>query len=127
MIRIVFLIIMHAVGDFLLQGSSLSKLKASKINYLFAHAGIYTVFFILLSPILLGLSFIQGLIFSLINGCLHFLIDFFTSKLKSFFWEKSESKYIATISLDHLIHILILIATYVLLYPEAYKVSLNLS
>jgi len=126
MIRIVILVLMHAAGDFLLQGSGLSKLKASKIVYLLIHVGIYTAFFIVLSPVLLGLTMKQGLIFSLINGSLHLIIDFITGKLKSMYWEKNEAKYIIVISFDHFFHILILIATYVLLFPEAFNSSLNL-
>jgi signal transduction histidine kinase len=118
MIRILFLVIMHAVGDFLLQGSTLSKLKASKIAYLFAHVGIYTAFFIALSPLLLKMTFMQGLTFSLVNGAAHFVIDFATGKFKQKFWEKNEAAYIATISFDHILHLVILIATYMYMFPS---------
>jgi hypothetical protein len=118
---------MHAAGDFLLQGSGLSKQKASKFSYLLLHVGIYTCLFIVLSPVLLGLTFMQGLIFSLINGGLHLVIDFFIGKIKLMFWQKNENKYIAAISFDHFLHIIILITTYILMYPEAFRSSLNLS
>lgn len=126
MVRIIFLILMHTVGDFLLQGSTLSKLKASRITYLLAHVGIYTVLFIALSPVLLGLTFMQGLVFSLINGGAHLIVDLVTSKLKNKFWEKNEAAYIATISLDHIIHLLILIATYIYMYPEVFAKGMRL-
>ena len=79
---IILLILMHIAGDFLFQGSMLSSRKASKMTYLFTHVGIYTLVFILLSPVLLKLTFMQGLQYSLINGVAHLLVDFFTSKFK---------------------------------------------
>lgn len=121
MYRILILIIMHIAGDFLLQGKTLSRLKASKITALFAHVGIYTLFFIAISPLLLGLTFVQGLIFSSINGGTHLVIDYFTAKFKKLYWEQNEGRYLAVISIDHILHILILITTYIYLYPQAMK------
>ena len=118
--KIVILILMHIIADVLLQGNTLSKLKSSKITFLFAHVGIYTVFFIALSPLLLSLTFMQGLVFSLINGATHLVIDFFTGKLKIKYWKESETKYMAVISIDHVLHILILIITFAYLYPNIF-------
>jgi hypothetical protein len=119
MYKILILILMHIAADFLLQGSTLSKLKASKITALLLHVGIYTVFFIVFSPLLLGLTFVQGLIFSSINGGAHLIIDYFISKFKKLYWQQNEAKYLAVISIDHILHILILIATFIYLYPQA--------
>jgi hypothetical protein len=117
--RIIILILMHAVGDFFLQGSRISKLKALKLPYLVEHVGIYTLLFIILSPIILGLTFLQGLVFSLLNGSFHFIIDYFTGKSKAKYININESKYLATIGIDHTLHLIILIGSYMLLYPEA--------
>ena len=119
MSRILILILLHAIGDFFLQGSKLSKLKALKIPYLIEHAGIYTSLFIVLSPLILGLTFLQGLVFSLINGSLHCVIDYFTGKYKLKYFGNDESKFLKVIGIDHTLHILILIATYIYLYPDA--------
>ena len=83
--RIIILILIHLVGDFFFQGSKLSKLKSFKMPYLLEHVGIYTAIFIILSPLILGLTFLQGLAFSLLNGSLHFVIDYFTGKYKQKF------------------------------------------
>jgi hypothetical protein len=114
---------MHVAADFVLQGSVLSKLKASKTVSLLVHVGIYISFFIVLSPYLLGLTFMQGLVFSLINGAAHLIIDLITSKLKKLYWGKSEAKFFAVISFDQLSHITILIYTYLYMYPEVYAIS----
>jgi len=117
--RIIILILMHAVGDFFLQGSKLSKLKALKFPYLFKHVGIYTGLFIILSPIILGLTFLQGLVFSLLNGSLHLIIDYFTGKYKLKYYETNESKYLTVVGIDHTLHLIILIGSYMLFYPAA--------
>jgi hypothetical protein len=117
--RIIILILMHAVGDFFLQGHKLSKLKALKLPYLVEHVGIYTLLFIVLSPVILGLTFLQGLVFSLLNGCFHFVIDYFTGKEKAKYVNTDESKYLISVGIDHSLHLVILIGSYMLLYPEA--------
>ena len=119
MVRIIIILLTHVIADFFLQGSKLSKLKALKLSYLFEHVGIYTLTFLIISPLLLGLSFIQGVIFSLLNGVLHFIVDFITGKLKSRFFETNESKYLTTIGIDHTIHLIILISTYMYFFPNA--------
>jgi hypothetical protein len=117
--RIIILILMHAFGDFFLQGSNLSRLKALKTNYLLKHVGIYTALFIVLSPLILGLTFLEGLAFSLLNGSIHFVIDYFTGKYKLKYFDTDESKYITTIGIDHTLHIVILIASYIYLFPNS--------
>jgi hypothetical protein len=124
--RVIILILIHAAGDFLLQGSGLSHLKSKKSIYLFVHVGIYTALLIILSPLFLGLSYIQGLTFGLLNGFAHLIVDFITIKLKNKFWEKNEAAYIAVISFDHIIHLLILIGSFILMYPDIFLSTMHL-
>jgi len=119
MSRIIILILMHAFGDFFLQGNKLRRLKALKMPYLLEHVGIYTGLFLILSPMILGLTILQGIAFSLLNGSIHFLIDYITGKYKLKYIETDESKYIITVGIDHTLHIIILIASYMLLFPYA--------
>ena len=119
MSRIIILLLMHAVGDFFLQGNRTSKLKALNIPYLLKHVGIYTILFIILSPLILGLTIVQGLYFSLLNGSLHLVVDYVTSKGKLKYTDSSESKYITVVVEDYLLHIIILISSYMILFPKA--------
>jgi len=114
-------VILHLFGDFFLQSLKLNKLKASKLPYLVKHVGIYTLVFIVLSPLLIGFTFLQGLVYSLINGVVHLFVDFFTIKLKNEYREKSEIIYIAVIAFDAVLHILILVTTLILLYPDVFN------
>ena len=119
MVRIIIIILIHVIADFFLQGSKLSKLKALKLPYLFEHVGIYTLMFLILSPILLGMTIVEGIIFSLLNGVLHLIIDYFTGRFKTKYFEEDEAKYLTTIGVDHTLHLLILISSYIYLFPDA--------
>lgn len=119
---ILIIFILHLFAGLFLQSNRISKLKREKKRYLFYHVGIYTLVFIALSPLLLGLTILHGLIFSLINGVLHYAVDFFTGKVKVLYIDKNERKYNMIVLMDYTIHMLILVSTYFYLYPEAYQV-----
>ena len=121
MARIILLLVMHSIGNFVFKGIKLNNLKRIKILFLLEHVGIYTTVLIILSPIFLGITFLEGLVFSLINGALHFAIDFVTGKFKNYYLERNEAKYIATIGFDQTFHLIILIATYIYMYPFAFN------
>ena len=115
--------LMHMFAGFFLQSKRISKLKAEKIIYLFEHVGLYTLVFVVLSPILLGLSYEEGLIYSLINGVLHFIVDFFTGKVKKKI-SGLDSKRTLIVLLDYTLHLIILTATYIYIYPNAmYRIT----
>lgn len=124
--RFIIILLIHVIGDYFLQGSKLSKLKTSSFPYLLRHVAIYTSIFIVLSPILLGLTILEGLLFGLINGVLHLAIDFFVGKFKAKYYEINESRYVATIGIDHTLHLIILISTYMYIFPEALNSTFSL-
>lgn len=117
--RIIVILLIHVIGDYFFQGNKLSKLKTSSFFHLLQHVVIYTSFFIVLSPFLLGLTILEGLAFGLINGVLHLAVDFFVGKFKAKYYEINESRYVATIGIDHTLHLIILISTYMYIFPEA--------
>lgn len=116
---VITLFVMHIFAGYFLQSSRISQLKAVKLRYLFEHVGLYTTVFIVLSPVLLGLSFKEGLIYSLLNGFLHFVVDYFTGKFKKGFRGRSELKFNILVGVDYSIHLLILLTTYLYFYPNA--------
>jgi len=118
----VVIFLLHVFAGFFLQSNRISKLKRENKRYLLEHVGMYTLVFIVLSPILLGLTILQGLIYSLINGVLHYIVDYFTGKVKNKYIGKNEVNYNLTVVMDYTIHLLILVGTYFYLYPEAYKI-----
>ena len=111
--NLVIIFVMHFVAGYFLQSKRISKLKRQKKRYLFQHVGLYTLFFIVLSPLLLNLTILQGLIYSLINGVLHLIVDYITGKFKNRYFEKDSFNYKLTVGLDYTLHLSILMLTYV--------------
>lgn len=118
---ILIIFVLHIFAGFFLQSNRISKLKREKLLYLFQHVGMYTLIFIIFSPILLGLTLLQGIVYSLINGVFHLFVDYFTGKLKIKLIGKNEVRYNLTVVMDYTLHLIILISTYVYLYPNAFK------
>jgi hypothetical protein len=57
-------------------------------------------------------------LFGVINGALHFVVDFFTSKITSSLWGKKElHNFFAVIGFDQLIHNITIIATFCIFLP----------
>ena len=117
MFRIIAIVLLHILADFFLQGTKLSKRKRFKLPALFEHTGIYTLTFLILSPFLLSLTFVQAVVLSLLNGVLHFGVDFVTGRLKKKYWQVDEDKYFTVSGLDQILHVVILVVTYLTLFP----------
>ncbi len=115
----ILIFVMHVVAGFFLQSKKISKLKREKKRYLFLHVGIYTLFFIVFSPILLELTMLQGLVYSLVNGVLHLVVDYVTGKFKTMYIDKTNLKYKITTVIDYTLHVSILIITYLLLFKDS--------
>ena len=110
--NLVIIFIMHFVAGYFLQSKRISKLKREKKRYLFQHVGIYTLFFIVLTPLLLNLTFVQGLIYSLLNGLLHLIVDYITGRFKNRYFDKESLNYKLTVGVDYTLHLSILMLSY---------------
>lgn len=91
----------HYVADFVFQTNYQATNKSKSLKALSSHIGIYTL---CLLPF--------GIAYALLNGGLHFITDFFTSKMSARFYAKKQIEYFwATIGADQLIHGLCLVGT----------------
>ena len=118
------LVFLHIIGDSVLQSQKLRQQKIEKIIYLFKHVGIYTLVFLFFCPIVLNLNIIQTLWFCCVTALLHFIEDFIFIKIKSHYWKTNDYKFVATFSiLEHILHIVFLIATFIILFPGSISVN----
>jgi hypothetical protein len=118
MTLIIIILFLHSAADFILRGSNLKKIIYSKLYENMAEFGIYIVFFACLSPFLLDLSFVEAIVFSLINAFAHVCINLICNKLKKQNTSGNDTKYYTAISFDHFMHIIILVVTYIYLCPD---------
>ena len=102
MITLVLILIwMHLLADFFLQASAMAKNKGSSDTWLSLHGILYTIPFL-----------VFGWKFALVNGVTHWIIDWFTSGITSFF--RKNEKYhllLVTNGIDQALHLTILILT----------------
>jgi len=122
--KIIILLLLHAAGDFILQGDKLSSLKRSRISYLLIHTGLYTAVFLVATPFILGLSVKDAILFSLFNGVIHLIVDYFTGKAKEEYWEKSQQAFVTIVGVDHTLHLFTLILSYLWFVHGIIPVSL---
>lgn len=98
---IIAIVWIHFISDFVLQSTYMATHKAKYINVLFKHASIYTIPFLLF-----------GIKYAVINGVLHFVIDYFSSAMTSSFYKRDKMRHFwLTIGCDQAIHMTCLILT----------------
>ena len=101
-IKLLLLIIwVHFIADFILQTDYIALNKSKYTECLLTHCGIYSIPFL-----------IFGLEYALINGILHFVVDYFSSALTTTFYVNDKRRYFWwTIGCDQAIHMTCLLLT----------------
>lgn len=107
---IIILLVAHYISDFLLQTRWMANNKSKNLKALSLHVLVYTVGIAIASTFILDG---QDIIFyALLNGGLHFVTDFFTSKWTSSLYKKENwFGFFGVVGLDQLIHGLTLLTT----------------
>lgn len=97
------LVITHFIADFMMQSDNMTKNKSKSNKVLLSHVSIYTIaFMVLVSPL-----------YGLVNGILHFAIDYVTSRRTARLWAEGRvHDFFVTIGFDQMLHMLSLIWTY---------------
>jgi len=105
---IVYIMIVHWIADFVMQTDEMAKGKSSSNKWLLIHTTTYTVVMSVLT---------LNPIYAVVNGALHTVVDYATSRWSSRLWAKGDvHNFFVVIGLDQLIHVVTLIATYNLLW-----------
>jgi hypothetical protein len=92
----------HFIADFCLQTDKMAINKSTSISWLTVHIATYSSFMMLFC----------GQKYALVNGLLHWAIDFGTSKWTSYLWKKGDRhNFFVVIGLDQLLHATCLILT----------------
>lgn len=96
------ILILHWIADFVLQSSWMAQGKSKAMLPLLSHIAVYTAVLALLNPI-----------WALVNGILHLIVDYFTSRWSSKLHAKGDiHNFFVVIGLDQTIHFICLFTTY---------------
>jgi hypothetical protein len=115
MLAALIFLAVHFLADFVFQTSQMATNKSKSIKWLSIHVLTYTG----VSSLSAGFIFFKtqhlfvAASWLLLNGILHFITDFFTSKWTSSLWAKNNMRgFFTVIGFDQLIHQVCLIGTY---------------
>lgn len=105
LIAILVIIIIHFLGEFVLQSQVMVVNKSESLPWLFVHCLTYSILF---------LPF--GVAFVFVTFCLHMLVDYFTSKAyMSMIRQIKPREQTLVFGADQALHMLCLVSTYYLL------------
>ena len=119
---IIFMLLAHLIGDFFLQSQYMSENKSKDVGVLFVHVLFYTITIFAVTFLYIIISKEYQMIFMLptyyiLNGVLHFIIDFITSKITSRLYKQNKIYwFFVTIGCDQTLHFICLFGTYILLF-----------
>jgi hypothetical protein len=116
------LFISHFVADFLFQTDKMAINKSKSLIWLSYHSVVYALAFLITScitvmlsvifPFLLGHVILLPIGFYIVNGILHFMVDYGTSKWTSHLWAKEDRHgFFCVIGGDQCLHMIILYLT----------------
>lgn len=107
---IILIVWLHYFADFLLQLRILAENKSSGYKFLSIHVAIYTLVFML----------VFGPVYALLNGALHFVVDFVSSRCTTYFYKQKDwYKFFGVVGADQALHFTCLFGTYVWLFGPA--------
>ena len=112
LIQISFLLLSHFVADFMMQSSWMAINKSKNHLALTSHIIVYT-FTLLIAGLFIFIHTINFYNFIFVNSVLHWITDFFTSRINSELYKREDKHdFFVMIGCDQLIHTLTLIWTY---------------
>lgn len=115
-ILLILLIIMiaHWIADFILQTTEVAINKGKHMWALLQHTGHYSLamLFFCIPLTIFGVPDEKYLLFIMINGILHGLVDYFTSRLRNKVYnEEDNHMFFVLVGFDQLLHLSILFTT----------------
>ncbi|MAU26707.1 MAG: hypothetical protein CMH48_14655 [Muricauda sp.] len=106
----IVLLLAHWVGDYLLQTNNMALKKHHSLKWLSLHILVYTAVLLVFCNLVFSWQIALG--YAVINGLLHFITDFFTSKLAAKYHGKRRIFY-SILGFDQFVHMVCLYWAYV--------------
>lgn len=111
----------HFIGDFVFQTDWMALNKSKRNWPLTVHILVYTAVIFTFGVFILG-DVVLGLYWAVINGLIHWGVDWITSRLTSYFWEKKDRHmFFVVIGADQFVHYWFLFATWEYIFRNTLK------
>jgi len=119
--QFVSLLVVHWIGDFVLQSSWMANNKSERFDALIAHVLAYSVTLALGSSLIFGLSEAKKLlVFVGVNAVLHFATDFVTSRISAAFRQRERwHAFFVVVGGDQLLHHVCLALTLSIVFAQS--------
>lgn len=118
LITIIFILFVHFIADFLMQNSWLAQNKSKNNIPLFTHVVVYSLI-LLIPSFCIFKSPELAWYFAILNGVLHYCVDYITSRLSSYMYKTNQTgtnflpniSFWSVIGFDQFLHSLMLLFT----------------
>lgn len=111
----IFLLFIHWIGDYRFQYKNMALGKGKSLYWLTIHVLIYLLILtigVFILYFLMNFEFIKVCKFLIVNGLLHWITDFFTSRLANYYRERNDDRHYWVSGFDQFIHSSTLLYTY---------------
>lgn len=124
-IQLLIIIWAHFVADFMLQNDTMAQNKSTSniwltnhvMVYSFAMLGIMATFVYLLNPVSSHWQLVMLLVWAVINGALHWITDWVSSRATSYLWKQGDRhNFFVVVGADQAVHLSTMIVTWAWLF-----------
>lgn len=107
---LIWIFFCHTIADFVFQTRWMAENKSSSLKALAIHVLEYTT--VMFVGLIFPFGLVHAALYAIINGVLHFLTDFVTSRISSYAYKNGDMKlFWGTIGFDQFIHISCMLIT----------------
>lgn len=107
---LIYLFALHYLADFILQTNWMAHGKSKRFWPLFIHVLIYTTVFIGGAALYTDID--SAIWFGVLNGVIHYIVDYFTSRLNSRLYQKENKRmFWIAVGLDQTLHYITILLT----------------
>lgn len=107
---LIYLFALHFIADFVFQFNWMAHGKSKKFWPLFAHVLVYTSIFLGGAAVCTHIN--SAIWFGVLNGVIHYIVDYFTSRLNSRLYQKEDKQtFFISVGFDQLLHAITILLT----------------
>lgn len=115
---VVFILLIHFLGDFGLQTHQQATLKGTSNKFLFFHVAVYSLVW-WIALLSYGYAGLEVILFVVITFVSHFMTDYLTSRIGKPFWENNDfHNGFVVVGFDQILHYVQLLYCWFFIFQE---------